>query len=554
VGSRANAAPVPGERRSTAFDIAAILATIAVSSAAYVLSLGYYADDWPFLEILHKANDQSFAGLYAAMAREPMLAVRPGQILWWIVFHALGPADPRLAHFANHALVAAAALLIYAALRRLPGTRASAFHLTLLYVCLPTYAAAKVWMANHQATLSLFFFALALFLTARLPASGRRTRIALIAGAFLASLAADLSYELFAFVFLVLPLFAWSASGRDWRTLHRDRGFVAATLSLAAALALATVFKLSYHYGAALPRSPSEFVLKSGWMYVRAAYTCFWALGLYLPRLGIAMLTSPLVPGVALASTALTMLVLAARESIRARSPRGAPDEAPKSAFWYLAAGAIVWVLGYAAFLPNFVYANAPVGEQTRGNLAGAVGVALIAYAGFRVLERRWARLARATLVLFCGAGILVQTATGAMWAAAVPEQNKVAAYVMQRVPSTFQGTLLLYGFCPYRGAGPIYPYGWDLASRLHIAGYSDKLAVELTRPQTEVRPEGLFVRINPRATALYPYGNLAVLNHFDGSLTALGSAAAARAFFAGHALRHGIGCDYRIEVGQPLY
>jgi hypothetical protein len=140
------------------------------------------------------------------------------------------------------------------------------------------------------------------------------------------------------------------------------------------------------------------------------------------------------------------------------------------------------------------------------------------------------------------------------MWAAAVPEQNKVAAYVMQRVPSTFQGTLLLYGFCPYRGAGPIYPYGWDLASRLHMAGYSDKLAVELTRPQTELRPEGLFVRINPRATALYPYRDLAVLNHFDGSLTVLGSPAAARAFFARHPVRDGLGCDYRIEVGQPLY
>jgi hypothetical protein len=113
---------------------------------------------------------------------------------------------------------------------------------------------------------------------------------------------------------------------------------------------------------------------------------------------------------------------------------------------------------------------------------------------------------------------------------------------------------LLLYGFCPYRGAGPIYPYGWDLASRLHMAGYGDKLAVELTRPQTKVRPDGLFVRINPRATALYPYGNLAVLDRFDGKLTPLGSATAARAFFARHPVRDGVGCDYTIEVGQRLY
>lgn len=554
MGSRADGAPGPAERRSTAFDIATILAAIAVSSAAYVLSLGYYADDWAFLEILHKANDQSFAGLYAAMAREPMLAVRPGQILWWALFHRLAPADPRLAHLANHAVFAAAALLIYGALRRLPGTRASAYHITLLYVCLPTYAAAKLWLANHQATLSLFFFALTLFLVARLPGSQGRKRLALIAGAFLASLAADSCYGLFAFVLLALPLFAWTASGNDWRTLHRDRGFAAATLALTAALAIAAAFKLSYHYGAAWPKSPTHFVLRAGWMYLRAAYTCFWTLGLYLPRLGIGMLSNSVVPGVALASTALTTVVLALLESVRARAPRLDAGDAAQSLSWYLVAGAIAWVLGYAAFLPNFFYANAPIGEQTRGNIAGAVGVALIAYAALRLLARRWGRLARAALVLFCSTGILVQTATGAMWAAAVPTQDKVANYVMQRVPATFQGTLVLYGFCPYRGAGPIYPYGWDLASRLHVAGYSDKLAVRRIRQQTEARPEGLFIRISPRVAGLYPYRDLAVLNRFDGSLTRLGSPAAARAFFARHPVRDGVGCDYTIEVGQPLY
>jgi hypothetical protein len=532
-----------------------ILAAIVVSSAVYVLRLGFYADDWAFAEMLQGSRDKSFAGLYAALASHPNLAVRPGQIVWYILLHYLSPDDPTPAHVANHAVFAVSAVLLYAGLRHLRPARGAAYYVTLLYVCLPTYAAAKFWYANHQATLSLFFFALAFVCVVRLRDAPARQRVALALAVFLACAASNLCYELFAFLLPCLPLFVWLISGAGWGALARDRWFVASTALALAAVAMTTAFKLSFHFGAAMPRSAGEFALAAARLYLHAGHTGLWTLGLWLPRMAAGILFSSYTEAAAIAAAAGALGLLALREIVAGRAA-SRDARAPRVAgpLAYALAGVVAWGLGYVAYLPNFLYGNAPIGEQTRGNIAATIGLALLGYAAFRLVERRWPILARAAFAAFCAMGLLVQAAVGAMWARAVGEQDKLFAEIEPVARSLRPGdTLLIYGACPYVGAGPVYPYGWDLAGRLHVAGVP-QVNADIVRRLTQLRPDGLAMTINPVAQHVYRYRGLAVYDLDDGSLTRIDSSARAAEFFARHPLRQAVRCDYRIEIGEALY
>ena len=147
------------------------------------MGLRLYSDDWFFIEPLMLSRDQSWPGLYRALAETPFVGVRPVQILWYIAFHKLAPGQVAPVHLANHAVFAASSLVLYAALRATPATRRAAYYVAMLYVCLPTFSVAKMWYANHQAVLGLLLFVLTWLMTARIAQAGGRVRRQLVPAA-----------------------------------------------------------------------------------------------------------------------------------------------------------------------------------------------------------------------------------------------------------------------------------------------------------------------------------------------------------------------------------
>lgn len=63
--------------------VAVVLAAL-IPAAFYAFHLGLYIDDWGFRWALRSSADQSWTGLYATLAEQSALAVRPLQIAWLV--------------------------------------------------------------------------------------------------------------------------------------------------------------------------------------------------------------------------------------------------------------------------------------------------------------------------------------------------------------------------------------------------------------------------------------------------------------------------------------
>jgi hypothetical protein len=120
-----------------------ISAIIIIMALFYVPTLGFYSDDWAFIETLSSSSDQSVAGLYAAMTESSNLAVRPLQVLWYVFWYKMDVLDPTLIHAANNLVFLVAVLTLHAAIRKLPRLRPFSFTIAILYICMPHFTTAK---------------------------------------------------------------------------------------------------------------------------------------------------------------------------------------------------------------------------------------------------------------------------------------------------------------------------------------------------------------------------------------------------------------------------
>jgi hypothetical protein len=361
----ANAPPAvpPPQGRSAVFDAVVLLAIVATASLQYVGDLGTYTDSWNFIANMATSADQSWGGLYRSLAREPNVAVRPMQIVWYILFDKLSPGQTQAAHFASHAIFGAAIAILYAALRRLPATRQGAFAIALLYACAPNYVAARMWFAAHQAILALLFFALTLLLVA-IYARGRRAagRHWLLVPIALSCTVSCLAYELFAFILLAMPLFVWCAASERLPDVMRSRRFWFATLAVAIPVLATSLFKISFDYAFTVPESGSDlprFVRKLAGMYARLALAQFGTVGILAPRAAFGIATGPFFD----LRAAIAVAICAALLALYGRR-RWLVVTAPARQDWFLAAaGLAVFVLAYIPLTANFYYNTTPFGD-----------------------------------------------------------------------------------------------------------------------------------------------------------------------------------------------
>jgi len=534
-------------------DPACLVLVSAICASAYLFGLRYYSDDFLFLLPLATSPDQSWSGLYRAIAETPFAAVRPGQILWYVAFHKLAPGNVTLVHLANHAAFAAATLVLYATLRLIRATRPAAWYVALLYACLPTFSVAKMWYANHQAVLGLLAFALTGLLLALIARSTSKRRWLLMPLVTLTAAIGNLFYELFSVTALVLPVFVWWGCGIKWRALPRDPAFLAASAAVALGFVASTLFKLTFDYGFELPGTGAElrqFVGRAAYMYLGATHTTFWTLGLFSPRVAIGVLSSPYLQPGSLIAPLLVLGVVGAREWF-VRPDR---SEAPALAFLAVS-GIVAFGLGYVPYLTNFLYSPKPWGEGNRGNIAAALGAALLIGAALLWARGRWPLLAKAALALFCAIGAFLQVAIGKTWVAAADEQDRVLARFAPIARSTLSDgdVVLLYGTCPYYGAGPVFPYGWDQAARVELEGGPRHLDIGLVQPAMRIRDSGIATPAG-RWSRFYRYGTFRVIDMGDGSAVPIASRRDAERYFAAHPLARSITCAFDFGIGNPFY
>lgn len=535
--------------------ILVLLLAILGSAACYVWSLGFLHDDWAFQTALQSTPDHSWSGLYAALAEDSKRAVRPLQIAWYVLFEKLAPGAPQPPHLANQVMFALGAIGLFFAARQIRVLGPTALWLVLLYVCLPQFMTARFWYANHQSSISLFFFSLTALLVTVGPAARAPIEALRLAALFFTSLLGLLSYELFAFIQIALPLLIRSGNFVPVRDSVRSRATWSETAALTAALACVAAFKAANAPEMVLTASAADFAGKTASIYVRAAITTLGTLGVALPLVDFGVAVGPWFRPLALLPA---MLLLATLMVLHRRLPRlDFPSEPtqPRQAARLALGGCVVFVLAYLPFVGNFKFGGSAFGIANRLHEAGALGIALLALAGAKWLSSRAPKAAELILVLFCAAGLFLQVTVGLLWDEAATIERRTHAQILALLGKPASGeAVLLFGLCPFHGPVPLYNYWWALSARLAQDYPHAGLRANTITPDFRLDAQGITTKSETGRPILYRYGNLRILDLRANAAHRISSREEAQHFFSAHPFAQANGCHFSGAAGVSMF
>ncbi len=541
----------------------ALALVVVLGALPYLGRLGLYLDDWIFAgQEAAATSPGNPIAFYNAFAGASNVAVRPLQILlYWFYSVASPHGDILFAHAFNHLMLLGAAIAFHHGLRGVPATRPIAFPFALIMVSAPWFSTARMWMANHMATLSLLGFALALCATVRLwrhrDRSGNPIGDAiLLVSACLLSL---LSYELSGPVLPGLALFVWRAGGSSWAAMRRDRTFLITQGTLCAALLAAFAFKVVVGHDLVAPPTAGSLVHHGLLIAVTASLNLIWDMGVILPWTALRAALGPFGGATVVLTgfaTAAALMLTGPAGSETAEKAISPPDTTVRlvAPGFLLISGIIAFALGYAAFLPRMVYGAEPFGLANRSNIGAAPGAALILLAGMVWLDRQRRGMLGLLTTLFCASGVIVLAAIGVSYARASDKADAIFADIVSAVPAPDPGTtILLEGECPYLGAAPIYPSAYGLSDRLRLHYRMPSPLADAVTPGTQVAAQGLTIREFGSDT-LYPYGRLLIYDRPAHRVVPLRTRADATAWFAAHPAKSSTPCTYREGGGTSLF
>src|SRR5262245_10447586 len=112
-----------------------LAAIVLLSSSLYVARLGFYSDDWSFLDKMSRIGTESRSSLYRSLL-EPWSAMRPGELLCVATLYSFFGLRPIGYHVANSLIFVVMAEFFYLALRALNIGRLLAVSIALVFVLL----------------------------------------------------------------------------------------------------------------------------------------------------------------------------------------------------------------------------------------------------------------------------------------------------------------------------------------------------------------------------------------------------------------------------------
>lgn len=547
---------VGGVPRKAWYERLLILWAVAVPALAWVRGLGFYSDDWAFLVLMRMSPDQSWLGLYSLLISTDNLPVRPLQVFWLVSTYKLAPGSMLVPHVLNQMVFAAAALVLYEALRSIRRLEGGACWLVLAYVTAPHYVTARLWYANHQAGLSLLLAALVLLQMVRIRNANRAPGLLALSLLVAVTLASNLAYEILTFMLLAMPVFVWTAAGDSLRSLPRNAAFRRTMFAAFAGFALTVAFKVQVGSGL-MPAHTLKFLKwVVPFVFGGATKVIFLTFGLGYPRVLWRLALGPYVVAkawiVAAAMLAgLALFVIARPVTKRAEDERETMAVTPR---YLLVAGLAAFVLAYLPFLPTAYYGGYPFGIANRENLAGAFAASLLVVALATLLNRRWPMAAIALIALWCVAGVFTQVIVASTWERAWVRQERVYADLTQAVGVPAPGSVtLLYGLCPYVGAAQVFTSSWGLSDRLMVLSHNRHQQADTIGAGARLRPDGLEVQEYGVRT-VYGYERMTIYVVPERQAYRIGSYAAAQAFAAQHPLSAAAPCAYTDGGGLSLY
>ena len=530
------------------------------SALPYLGGLGFYSDDWGFLDAMGGHNAYYFSDGYAGLSANPNLYNRPvHQLQMQLLFTAFG-MNPLGYHVTTIGLLAAAAVLLHACLRRLGVPAFASFAIAMVFALSPSYSTDRFWFSSSGYVLMMAAYFLSTYADLRgLEATstgtfGWRWKPLALVGLALCGLGHEIATPLLAGNLVVLLMVVRRRAPGLLRTragLGRTSAFLGGNVVLLAAV---LAFKASTAVGSGLAEGlltrVQHIVVSSGFVHV-ASYgaalpsTAWWAIS----RVGVGTLLLCLAIGLAVAAGAAA----SARRDARW----------PSSRAWLrlLLAGAITLALGYAIFLTNPRFHWTSTGLQNRINIAGALGMAVIWIAAAGLLAGRfpsptWTRRLFAGMTgLLCAAFAVTVAALSGYWTAASSQEQAVIAAVQRALPDLRPGaTVIISGQCPYLGPAIVFEGGWDTGAALSIEYREPEVSANVVSPRMRVGEEELTSTVYGAPDGRYPYGDDLYLYDVErGTVRVLSDRAAAESAIAPLGRPPVTGCTGEPGQGQPV-
>jgi len=531
-------------RWGPATDVVLVALVVAASLAPYVNRLGFYSDDWDVLSVFSLSADQSLRGLYAALAGEAQMLMRPGQKLLAALLYWTFGLDPLGYHVANAGLLVASAVLLLLVLRELGLPRCVAVAAAIIYSVLPHYSTARVWYASMQAPFSMVAYLLSLYGGLRsVGSNSRRVAFGWQALSLASLVASTLAYEVALPLFLLNPLL--------FRLRHRQlqgsSGGVPTTLALRVFMSLtvgAVLVAAAFKAATSTRLSGGPSLLYLTVTARELARINLWTYGLAAPRtllIAIRQTSGPILVAAALLGVVSYWYLLRLSPASTGFGVRH------HSSGRLMIAGAGVFLLGHLTFLTTNVGFSA-TGANNRTAMVGAAGIALllVAAAGW-LAERvpaRWQGHCFAGMVAVISAGAFVINAMlVGSWVAAYDREREVLGSIRRTfatLPSN--NTLILDGVCRYVGPAIVFESSWDLQGALRLFYRDSTLRADVVSPDLRVEQDGLHTVIYGEDSK-YPYERLTVFNEPDRAAYRIPDEATARSYFAQHSDVRAGGC-----------
>jgi hypothetical protein len=515
-----------------------VVVVIASSTALYLSRLGFASDDWAFLGSLTTHGDLSAPGRSVEHDFAVYLRPRPVQVAYQaLLFAAFGP-DPLGYHLVNMAVLALMAMFGYLVLRELGVSRRPAVAVALVYGLLPHYSTDRFWWSAFGYGAAMTLALASLFADLR-ALQCRRAALWRWKAAALAALAASgLGFE------VAIPLLAAAVPLLWYRARRQPEGPLGARLgrtetiaflgSNVLVLAAIVAFKSAAAPGVGVPGSYLRHLAR---LALGSTATSFGSYGVGLPE--ATRWAAATVDGGTLAAGVALALVVGLYLGGLGR--RDASIGWPVRVWLRLvAAGLLVFALGYGIFLSNARILFSSSGTSNRVAIAAAAGVAMI-WVGLvgavsAAVPRRWRSAVLAVPVAaLCLSGFLIVHGLAASWAEAWERQQVLLADIGTRLPRLEpHTTIILDGVCPYIGPAIVVESNWDLAGALETLYDDPTVRADTVSANLAVDDDGLITRLYADHTAHYAYSpRLLVFDARDGVLRPLPDAQAARIWWS---------------------
>lgn len=528
-------------------DLLFICAVVTLSAVLYTGGLGFYSDDWSIIAYFQSGRDGSLWEILTLGFK--FLPFRPGQIAHLGVLYWAFGTEPLGYHISNVIMLMGASALFYLVLRELAQPRLIAVSVPLLFILLPHYATVRFWAATFAGSLAMVTYLLSVYADLRVVRPGGAPAAAWKIAALAALAASIATYETFLPFLVATPLLVWYRCRLGDAVVRLSFGRLAVGFVPNALLIAALVlFKMQvdYRYVPTPVIQHIEFFTKLLGSAVRSAVVEDFGLRLPWTLQTIAR---------EFPNRTVYLVALLAGGTVFAyllRLVRSSPDALAggRRMLQLCAAGAVIYVAGYAIFLTNFNAAITTTGPNNRTGMAAAIGLAmfLVGLTGWLcgLLPRGWVRdgFFSGTMALLAATGVLIVNTVGTFWMAAASRQMEVLADIKMANPGLADGTtLLIDGLCRYMGPAPVFETWWDMSGALRILYGNQTLVGDVVTPTLRIEEDGIYTTMYGQKHGPYAYENLLIYDAKRNSTAAISGPFAAASYLRQNDPQRDSGC-----------